>query len=63
MENYKYFISFNFQNGNDWGFGNAFVDFDREIIDMTDIDEIESAIKKDSKRKIIISNFKLIKGE
>lgn len=60
MNKYKYFVSYNFQAGNGWGFGNAFVDTDHEILDMTDIEDIESALKKDY-RVIIINNFKLIK--
>ena len=56
----KYFISYNYSNGNDFGFGNFEHHRNEEIKDINDIQKISRSIEKDFNypaNSVVIMNF------
>lgn len=63
---YKYFVSYQFNTNNSFGFGRCGLDFENKINTMEDIAEIEKMIIENNKGKmtsIIILNYKLLKED
>jgi hypothetical protein len=63
----KYFVSYQSQSKDDWGFGNAFIDEDKEIT-VKILQEWQHKLKafvptNKNEEKLVIMNFIEIKGD
>jgi len=57
---YKYFVSYVWKQGIDWGYGNAEIASQNKIEGIKDLDKIERSIEKDrnlAERTIVILNY------